>query len=129
MTTRFDLDTAPVAQGDGGYASASMLDGGSSEDRTVGTSLRCSCKPLVAEVADPDRHARSLTVHYLAPAVEGPARGHGRAPSAPVASSSTSPPVCSQGERLLATAQAAFAVLQPRRSGLRRPELPRLPAA
>ena len=29
---------------------------------------------FVAEVGDPDRHARSLTIHYLAPAVEGPAQ-------------------------------------------------------
>ena len=28
---------------------------------------------FLAEVADPARHARSLTVHYLAPAIEGPA--------------------------------------------------------
>ena len=42
--------------------------------RTAATSPRSSCRRFIAEVGDADRHARSLTIHYLAPAVEGPAQ-------------------------------------------------------
>src|SRR6187401_1004813 len=73
MTTRFDLDTAPVAQGDGRYAS--RIDGGWWIQRgpNGGYLAAVLVQPLVAEVADPDRHLRSLTIHYLAPPTEGPA--------------------------------------------------------
>jgi acyl-CoA thioesterase len=111
MTTRFDLDTAPVAQGDGRYAS--RIDGGWWIDRgpNGGYLAAVLVQPLVAEVADPDRHLRSLTIHYLAPPTEGPAE-------VTVRSERTGRTVqyltarLLQGDRLLAIAHAAFAVLQ-----------------
>jgi acyl-CoA thioesterase len=71
---------------------------------------RASPRASEPSVADPDRHARSLTIHYLAPAIEGAARIE-------VRSERTGRLVryltarLSQGDRLLATAQAAFATL------------------
>jgi acyl-CoA thioesterase len=78
---------------------------------------------LLADVADPERHARSLTVHYLAPAVEGPAQ-------LVVTTERTGRFVqfltarLSQGDRLLATAQAAFAAATPAAPAFADPTFP-----
>jgi acyl-CoA thioesterase len=110
MPTRFDADTAVTRVGDGAYDA--RIDGGWWIERgpNGGYVAAVLMQAFLAEVDDTERHARSLTVHYLAPAVEGPAR-------VVVRSERTGRLVryltarLSQGDRLLATAQAAFATL------------------
>jgi acyl-CoA thioesterase len=112
MTTRFDTDTAVDARGDGAYDV--RIDAGWWIERgpNGGYIAALLMRAMLAEVADPERHARSITVHYLAPAVEGPAH-------VVVTSERTGRLVrflsarLLQGDRLIATAQAAFAVLNP----------------
>ncbi len=109
-TSRFDIDTAVVSMGKGVYRA--RIDAGWWIERgpNGGYIAALLTQAFLAEVADPDRHARSLTVHYLAPAVEGPAE-------VAVRTERTGRLVhyltarLSQGDRLLATAQAAFATL------------------
>lgn len=110
MTSRFDTDTAVVASGDGTYDA--RIDHGWWIERgpNGGYVAALVVQALVAEVADPERHLRSLTIHYLAPAVEGPAQltviteRRGRIVHYLSAR-------LRQGDRLIATAQAAFATL------------------
>ena len=73
MASRFDTDTAVVPIGDGTYST--RIDAGWWIERgpNGGYVAAVVMQAFLAEVADPERHARSLTVHYLAPAVEGPA--------------------------------------------------------
>jgi acyl-CoA thioesterase len=65
-------------------------------------------RALMAEVGDPGRSPRSMTVHYLAPPAEGPVEVQ-----VTIERSGRSLTFCSarlfQGDRLLATALAAFA--------------------
>ena len=108
MQSRFDTDTAVVPIGDGAYDA--RIDAGWWIERgpNGGYIAALVMQALLAEVADPERHARSLTVHYLAPAVEGPAE-------VVVRTERTGRLVryltarLTQGDRLIATAQAAFA--------------------
>lgn len=126
MPARFDIDTAVVPLGDGAYDT--RVDGGWWIDRgpNGGYVAALLARALCAEVGDPDRHARSLTVHYLAPAVEGPARvvvtteRRGRMVHYLSAR-------LSQGDRLIATAQAAFAVLTPDTLDFADPSFPGYP--
>jgi acyl-CoA thioesterase len=110
MPSRFDIDTAVTPRGDGAYDA--RIDPGWWIERgpNGGYIAALVMQAFCAEVADPERHARSLTVHYLAPAREGPAELVVRAErTGRLASYLTAR--LSQGERLLATAQAAFATL------------------
>jgi acyl-CoA thioesterase len=126
MPSRFDNDTAVVPLGGGAYDT--RVDGGWWIERgpNGGYVAALVMQALRAEVADADRHARSLTVHYLAPAIEGPAR-------ITVTSERTGRFVqylsarLSQGERLIATAQAAFAVLNPEAPDFADPSFPGYP--
>ena len=110
LPSRFDADTAVVSAGNGVYSA--RIDAGWWIERgpNGGYVAAVLMRALAAEVADPDRHARSLTVHYLAPAIEGPAHvvvqteRIGRLVQYLTAR-------LTQGDRLLATAQAAFATL------------------
>lgn len=112
MRSRFDQDTAVVPHGNGSYGA--RIDAGWWIERgpNGGYVAAVIMQALLAEVADPGRHARSLTIHYLAPAVEGPAE-------IVVRSERTGRLVqfltarLLQGGRLLAIAQAAFAVATP----------------
>jgi acyl-CoA thioesterase len=126
MPSRFDTDTAVVPLGAGAYDA--RIDRGWWIERgpNGGYVAALLMRALCAEVADPDRHARSLTVHYQAPAVEGPARitvtseRRGRVVhylSARLV----------QGDRLIATAQAAFAVLNPDAPDFADPSFPGYP--
>ena len=74
MDARFDLDTAVVPNGDGTYGA--RIDGGWWIQRgpNGGYVAAVLVQALTAEVGDPARPLRSLTVHYLAPATEGPVR-------------------------------------------------------
>ena len=110
MPTRFDTDTAVVALGDGRFEA--RIDHGWWIERgpNGGYVAALIVQALVAAVGDPARHLRSLTVHYLAPAVEGPAQ-------LTVTTERSGRMVhylsarLHQGDRLIATAQAAFATL------------------
>ena len=112
MDARFDLDTAVVPDGDGTYSA--RIDGGWWIQRgpNGGYVAAVLVQALTAEVDDPGRPLRSLTVHYLAPAGEG-------AVGIAVRTERTGRTVkhlsarLLQGERLLATAHASFAVLDP----------------
>jgi acyl-CoA thioesterase len=124
MPSRFDTDTAVTPLGDGaydaridagwwiergpngGYIAALLMQAFLAE---VSRASPRASEPIES-VADVDRHARSLTVHYLAPAVEGPAQMvvHTERAGRLVRYLSAR---LRQGDRLIATAQAAFAVL------------------
>ncbi len=127
MPSRFDTDTAVTPLGDGvydaridtgwwiergpngGYIAALLMQAFMAEVSRA--SPRASERiDSVAAVDDADRHARSLTVHYLAPAVEGPAQMvvHTERAGRLVRYLSAR---LRQGDRLIATAQAAFAVM------------------
>ena len=126
MPSRFDTDTAVVPLGDGAYDA--RIDAGWWIERgpNGGYVAALLMQAFLAHVADPLRHARSLTVHYLAPAVEGPAR-------IVVRSERTGRLVhyltarLSQGDRLLATAQAAFATLNSAGPAFADPSFPDYP--
>jgi acyl-CoA thioesterase len=110
MPSRFDTDTAVTSLGDGAYDA--RIDAGWWIERgpNGGYIAALLMQAFLAEVADPDRHARSLTVHYLAPAVEGPAQLVVRTERAGRLVTYMSARL-SQGDRLIATSLAAFAVL------------------
>jgi acyl-CoA thioesterase len=109
VVARFDRDTRVTPTGAGSYSA--RIDPGWWIERgpNGGYVAAVLVQALTAEVADPDRHLRSLTVHYLAPAREGAAEvvvrteRQGRTISFLDAR-------LQQGDRLLATARAAFAV-------------------
>lgn len=112
MTTRFDTDTAAIARGEGRYDT--RIDGGWWIDRgpNGGYLAAVLVQALVAEVADPDRHLRSLTIHYLAPPVEGPAEVTVRSERLGRTVQYLTAHL-RQGDRLEAIAHAAFAVRNP----------------
>lgn len=70
-TARFDTDTAVTVLGAGTYAA--RLDRGWWIQRgpNGGYIAAIVLQALTAEVGDPERQARSLSVHYLAPPTEG----------------------------------------------------------
>lgn len=108
MTARFDLDTAVADLGGGSYSA--RMDRGWWIERgpNGGYVAAVVLRALQAAVGDPARTPRSLTVHYLAPPAEGPVQvdttveRSGRMLTFVAAR-------LRQGDRLLATAQAAFA--------------------
>ena len=123
MPSRFDTDTAVVPLGDGLFDA--RIDHGWWIERgpNGGYVAALIVRALVAAVDDVDRHLRSLTIHYLAPAVEGPAQ-------LAVTTERSGRMVrylsarLRQGDRLIATAQAAFAHADEQRADVRRPQLP-----
>ena len=128
MDARFDLDTAVTPTGAGIYAA--RIDAGWWIERgpNGGYVAAVLVQALTAEVADPHRHLRSLTVHYLAPAREGPA-------DVAVAIERAGRTITfvqarlQQGDRLLATASAAFAVPNGGAPAFADPTFPGYPAA
>jgi acyl-CoA thioesterase len=72
--TRFDRDTAVEPLGDGAFAAridrAWWIGRGAHGGYIAAIVLRA----MTETVADPQRQARSLTIHYTAPPAEGPAR-------------------------------------------------------
>jgi acyl-CoA thioesterase len=110
MPSTFDTDTAVSPRGDGVYDVG--IDRGWWIERgpNGGYVAALLVQGMLAEVADPARHLRSLTVHYLAPANEGPAEvvvqveRTGRLVQYLTAR-------LVQAGKLIATAQAAFAVV------------------
>jgi acyl-CoA thioesterase len=105
---RFDRDTSVRATGEHSYAA--RIDPGWWIERgpNGGYVAAILVQALTAEVVDADRHLRSLTVHYLAPAREGAAEVTVRTERSGRTISFLEARL-SQGDRLLATARAAFA--------------------
>ena len=126
MASRFDTDTAVVPIGDGTYST--RIDAGWWIERgpNGGYVAAVVMQAFLAEVAEPERHARSLTVHYLAPAVEGPAQVVVRTERTGRMVSFLSARL-TQGERLIATAQAAFATLNSAGPAFADPSFPDYP--
>ena len=110
MPSRFDTDTAVVPLGSGRYDA--RIDTGWWIERgpNGGYIAAIITRGFMAEVGGADRHARSLTIHYLAPAVEGPAQLTVTTERSGRMVTYLSARLV-QGERLIATAQAAFATL------------------
>jgi len=109
MPSRFDTDTAVVPLGSGRYDA--RIDTGWWIERgpNGGYIAAIVMRGFMAEVGDANRHARSLTIHYLAPAVEGPAQLTVSTERSGRMVTYLSARLV-QGERLIATAQAAFAL-------------------
>lgn len=126
MGTRFERDTAVTPQGDGVF-SATLDRGwwivaGPNGGYLAATLLRA----LDAAQGDPERAARSLTIHYLAAPAEGPVRIETGIERTGGALTSVSGRML-QGDRPIALSLAAFS--KPRRSGValadaRMPEMP-----
>ena len=110
VDTRFDRDTAALARGNGVYET--RIDHGWWIERgpNGGYVAALLMRAFAAQVDEPELHARSLTVHYLAPAVEGDAEitVHTERAGRNVHFLSAR---LHQNDRLIATASAAFARL------------------
>lgn len=74
MTSRFDLDTAVEARGDGSFDARFDLGWWIARGPNGGYVAAVVLRALTESVADAERPLRSLTVHYLAPPVEGAVR-------------------------------------------------------
>jgi acyl-CoA thioesterase len=108
VTARFDRDTAVNPLGDGAFQG--RIDPGWWIERgpNGGYVAAVVLRALSAVVADTERTPRSLTVHYLAPPGEGPVRIDAAVERSGRMLTFVSGRM-TQGDRLLATAQAAFA--------------------
>jgi acyl-CoA thioesterase len=72
---RFATDTAVTPLGDGRYA-ADVSDGWLIQNPNGGYLAGILVRAVLAEVADPDRRLRSVTLHYLRPGQVGPCEVH-----------------------------------------------------
>jgi acyl-CoA thioesterase len=108
VAARFDLDTSVVPLGDGAFEG--RIDPGWWIERgpNGGYVAAVVLRALSAAVEDDGRTPRSLTVHYLAPPGEGPVRIETRVERSGRMLTFVSGRM-SQGDRLVATALAAFA--------------------
>ena len=108
MTSRFDRDTAVTVLDDGSLearmSTAWWIERGPNGGYVATVILRA----LSTAVTDPTRTPRSFTVHYLAPPMEGPVRIEAQIERTGRMLTFVSGRV-TQGDRLVATAQAAFA--------------------
>ena len=106
--TAFDRATATEAQGDGRHHA--VCDGAWSAPRgpNGGYLAAVVLRAMQAEVADPERAPRSLTLHYLRPPQEGPVDVHVTVERTGRALTNLSARVEQDG-RLCVTALAAFA--------------------
>jgi acyl-CoA thioesterase len=125
MPTRFAHDTAVTAIGDGVFTG--QMDPGWWIERgpNGGYVAAIITRALDAAVNDPVRSLSSLTVHYLAPPVEGPVRIETNLARSGRQMSFVTGRVA-QGDRLIALAQAAFArpLVGPEFDDMERPEVP-----
>lgn len=108
MTSRFDRDTAAVPAGNGVYDS--RIDEGWWIDRgpNGGYLAGCVTQALLAEVNSNEYLLRSITVHYLAPPVAGPAQVHVTTERAGRLARFLSARLV-QGDKVIAMAQSVFA--------------------
>jgi acyl-CoA thioesterase len=112
VSSRFDRDTAVTVLSDGTIAA--RMDPGWWIERgpNGGYVAAVTLRALWTKVEDPERTPRSFTVHYLAPPVEGPIQIEATIERSGRLMTFVSGRV-RQGERLIATAQAAFAAPMP----------------
>lgn len=106
MTTRFDRDTAVTALGDGVFG-ASMDPGWWVVSPNGGYVAAVVLRALAAAVDDPQRAARSFTLHYLSRPMEGPVQVETRVERRGRSLTSTSARLVQDG-RVLGLALAAF---------------------
>ena len=107
MTTRFDDDTAVEASGGGRYTGRMDRSWWIVRGPNGGYVAAVILRAMVAEVDDPARPPRSLTVHYLAPPEEGPVEVIVTVERAGRSLSTVSARLL-QGDRTMAIALAAF---------------------
>ena len=109
MSTRFDRDTSVEALGGGVYSA--RIDRGWYVVRgpTGGYIAAILLRALGDAVGDPARAPRSLTVHYTAPPVDGPARIETRIERTGRSLTTISARLL-QDDRLLALALGAFSL-------------------
>jgi acyl-CoA thioesterase len=112
VTTRFDVDTAVEALGGGRYTGRIDRSWWIVRGPNGGYVAALVLRALVAEVADPARPPRSLTVHYLAPPAEGPVEISVTTERVGRSLSSLSARL-DQGGRTMAIAVAAFGSARP----------------
>ncbi|HEX9258942.1 MAG TPA: thioesterase family protein [Acidimicrobiales bacterium] len=110
--TDFDLDTALEPTGDGRFTGAMSRRWWIERGPNGGYVAAIVLRGLMLTVDDAARTPRSLTVHYLAPPQEGPVTMETRVERAGRQVSFLSGRLL-QGDRLLAVAQAAFALPMP----------------
>jgi acyl-CoA thioesterase len=105
--TRFDRDTAVTPAGDGAFDV--VIDRGwwIVVGPNGGYVAALVLRAMEAALADPERPARSLTLHYVSPAEAGPARVHVRVERSGRSMSALSARLV-QGERLIALGLASF---------------------
>jgi acyl-CoA thioesterase len=113
VSSRFDRDTAVQVAGDGAYDVRFDPGWWVARGPNGGYVAAIALRALQHAVGDPQRAARSLALHYLAPPAEGPARMETRVERAGRSLTSVSGRLV-QGGRLLALALAAFS--RPRES-------------
>jgi acyl-CoA thioesterase len=111
--TRFERDTAVARAADGAFDLRIDRGWWIVIGPNGGYLAAIVLRALAAALADPTRAPRSLTVHYVEPAVEGPARVHVRVERSGRSLSALSARL-EQGGRLVALALAAFS--RPRES-------------
>ena len=109
MQSRFDLDTALTALGGGRFAARMDLGWWIERGPNGGYVAATILRGLQDAVAHPERTPRSFTVHYLAPPHEGPVELHTTLERAGRQLSFVTGRLV-QGDRVLALAQAAFAI-------------------
>jgi acyl-CoA thioesterase len=105
--SRFDADTAVVRVGPDLFEGAMSRDWWVVRGPNGGYVAAVLLRALQQRLADPERHVRSLTVHYTAAPAEGPVRIHTTIERAGRSLSTLSGRMI-QGDRLLALALAAF---------------------
>ena len=125
MTTGFDGETALERVDDGAFTGQIIPSWSVGRGPNGGFIAALIMRALLVTVNDPSRSPRSLTIHYLAPAEEGPV-GVAIHVERTGRSLTTLSARVSQGERLIALALAAFGTPReaPSFSELTMPDVP-----
>ena len=126
MSTRFDDDTAVVAIGEGRYQA--QIDPGwwILAGPNGGYLAAILLRATEQSTGDPERAPRSLTIHYTAPAQEGPAQVETRVERAGGALTTVSARLLQEG-RVVALALAAFSKPRSRGHQLSHARMPEAP--
>ncbi len=127
MDNRFDIDTAIEATGEGTFDARVDRGWWIQRGPNGGYIAALLARAMRAGVDDPAKHARSLTVHYQAPADEGPAQieVHTERSGRTVHFLGAR---LMQGPRLIATASGAFATVNADSPAFADPSFPDFPA-
>ena len=105
--TRFDRDTAVTPAGDGAFDVNVERSWWIVVGPNGGYVAALVLRAMQAALADPEREARSLTLHYVAPAAAGPARVHVTVERSGRSMSALSARLV-QGDRLIALGLGSF---------------------